>query len=454
LLASERETREQSLRAAEVTRFLNENVLSSGDPFLGEVHQRRTIKEALDDAAASLQGRFAGDPMTEASIRMALGSVYIRITEGPEAEAQWRRVVELLAHEVGPGDARLIESRYWLAEALTLQSKFAEAKSALTLADNGRAGTRADANLELVAQRSWGIYLMDQQQCDKAIPHLEAAARLLRSSRPIDQSSLDLTQITLGQCYTGESRFKDSERIATELLADLTHRVKPSKLTIALATYVHGESLIYQERYKEAEPEIEDAYRVTLDKLGADNIRTLMVLNVRCNLYSMTDRREDTLACLKQSYASTRQHYGSDNILTWAALANVGVAQADLGLEREAVRSLEDGQAGLVRTLGPNKPFTSFAAYHLSRCLQKLGDVERAAQLAQALDAKILEEAEPGAPWDARLDLLRGEILLRQHHALDAIPLLREAARIPSDRDPGGLVAREAQATLSTARTL
>jgi hypothetical protein len=101
-----------------------------------------------------LRGRFVNDPMTEATIRMALGSIYIRIIESAEAETQWRRVVDLLAHEVGPGDARLIESRYWLAEALTLQSKFAEAKSALTLADNGRAGTRLDANLDLVAQRS------------------------------------------------------------------------------------------------------------------------------------------------------------------------------------------------------------------------------------------------------------------------------------------------------------
>lgn len=455
LLASEREAREQSRRAVEVTRFLNDYVLSSGDPFLGEAHQQRTIKEALDDAASSLQGRFPNDPMTEASIRMALGSVYIRIIESAEAETQWRRVVELLALEVGPADARLIESRYWLAEALTLQSKFAEAKSVLTLADSGRAVLGADdPTLQVVAQRSWGIYFMDQQQCDQAIPHLEAATRLLRSNRPLDQPFLDLMQITLGQCYTGESRFKDSERIAAELLDDLAHRVKPSKLTIALAQYVHGESLMYQERYKDAEPEIEEAYRVTLNKLGLDNMRTLMILNVRCTFYSMTARREDSLACLQQSYAATRQHYGSNNIVTWAALANLGVAQADLGREREAVRSLADGHAGLIRTLGPNKSFTSYAAYHLARCLQRLGEVDRASKLAQALDAKTLEETEPGAPWDARLALLRGEILLRQHHPTDAVPLLRAAARVTADKDPGGVVAHEAQAALNTARTL
>ncbi len=455
LLASELEARQQTQRAVEVTRFLNDNVLSSGDPFLGEAHQKRTIKEALDDAAASLQGRFPDDPMTEASIRMALGTVYIHIIESAEAETQWRRVVELLAQHVAPSDSRLIESRYWLAVALTLQSKLGEAKSMLTLADGGRALVRDhDANLDLVAQRSWGTYFMDQQQCAKAIPHLEAAARLLRSSRPVDRPSLDLTQITLGQCYTGQSRFKDSERIATALLEDLQQRVMPSKLTMALAKYVRGESLMYQERYTEAEPEIEEAYRVALDKLGPDNLRTIMILNVRCDLYSMTDRRQDALACLQQSYADTRHRYGDDAMLTWGVLTNVGVAQAELGKYREAVRTLTDGYAGLARTLGRDKAMTLFAAYHLARSLQKIGDNEQAASFMQTMDPKILDEAEPGAPWEPRLDLLRGEILLGRHRASDAVPLLRAAASIPSDKDPGGLIAREARAALGTAHSL
>jgi non-specific serine/threonine protein kinase len=455
LLASELEARQQTQRAIEVTRFLKDNVLSSGDPFLGEAHQKRTIKEALDDAAASLQDRFPDDPMTEASIRMALATVYTRILESAEAETQWRRVVELLAREVPQNDARLVESRYWLAVALTLQAKLGEAKDMLTLADAGRSSDPShDANLDLVAQRSWGTYFMDQQQCAKAIPYLEGAIRLLRSGHPVDQPSLDLSEITLGQCYTGQSRFKDSERLSAELLTDLQHRVMPSKLTMALALYVHGESLLYQERYNEAAPEIEEAYRVTLEKLGPLNLRTVMILNVRCNLYSMTDRREETLACLRQSYADTRQRYGNDNMFTWAVLVNVGAAQAELGRYREAVQALTDGHAGLVRTLGPDKGSTFYAAYHLARSLQKIGDNDQAAKLMQPLDAKILDEAEPGAPWDARLSLLRGEILLAQHHPADAVPLLRAAAGITSDKDPGGVIAREAKAALSTAGSM
>jgi len=44
--------------------------------------------------------------------------------------------------------------------------------------------------------------------------------------------------------------------------------------------------------------------------------------------------------------------------------------------------------------------------------------------------------------------------LLRQHHPTDAVPLLRAAARVTADKDPGGVVAHEAQAALNTARTL
>jgi hypothetical protein len=81
------------------------------NPFLGEAHQRRTIKEALDDAAASLQGRFVNDPMTEATTRLALGSIYIRIIESAEAETEVSRRICPAQSVSGGGDACASGSR-------------------------------------------------------------------------------------------------------------------------------------------------------------------------------------------------------------------------------------------------------------------------------------------------------------------------------------------------------
>ena len=39
----------------------------------------------------------------------------------------------------------------------------------------------------------------------------------------------------------------------------------------------------------------------------------------------------------------------------------------------------------------------------------------------------MLAEAEPGAPWKQRLDLLRGLILVRQRHVAEGRPLLQSA---------------------------
>jgi serine/threonine protein kinase/DNA-binding winged helix-turn-helix (wHTH) protein len=448
LVESEAQVRKVAGRAEAVTQFLDENVLSSSDPFLGEVHQKVTIKTALDDAAASLGERFVGDPQTEASIRMALGTVYIRILESEAAVIQWQRVVALIAATAPPIDPRLISSRYYLAQALALASHFDAAQNELLTADRSRLSLQSDPQLELLSHRSWGLYFLNLQQCDRGVPQIEQAVLMLKRLQPSDVSSLDLTRILLGQCYTGVSRFKDSERVATDLIADVQRRNKPSDLTLALAKYVYGESLTYQQRYGEAEPALDEAYRVAVEKLGADNFRVLTILNARCALYSASDQNLKAVDCMEEAYRLTRQRHGDEHWSTSAILANLGVEQFVLKRYDAAAKSLSIAHGGLAKALGPDKPLTLFSAYYLARTYIRRGDADRAATLAGSLTPEGLSGAEPGAPWDKRLGLLQGLILAEQRQTSEALAALRPVAHMSTADDPNDSIIREAQIAL------
>lgn len=451
LAASQTQVRQEAVRTATVAQFLDENVLSSSDPFLGEAQQKRTIKTALDDAASSIEGRFDGDPLTEASIRMALGKVYIRILEGDAAVRQWQRVVQLLEPMLAATDPRLLESRLYLANGLVLTSRFADARQVLSNVDRTRVHLD-NAETELLSNRTWGIYYLNLQQCDHGIPFIEHALVMLKQLHPSDTSSLDLTRIMLGQCYIGVSRFKDAERLAKDLIVEVQGRTKPSELTLALARNVYGDSLSYQQRYPEAQVALEDAYRVVVEKLGPDNLRTLTILNARCNLYSESDQVVKAVACLQDAYTQTRQRYGDNHWLTAGALANLGIEQFISKRYDAATESLSAGREGLIKTLPADAPLTLLAGYYLARCYIQHGDADRAAPLAASLTPGALAGAEPGAPWEKRLAFLRGLILMQKHQLADAIAALQPAADMSAADDPNDSIVLEAQTALKHLR--
>jgi hypothetical protein len=66
----------------------------------------------------------------------------------------------------------------------------------------------------------------------------------------------------------------------------------------------------------------------------------------------------------------------------------------------------------------------------------------------QALDARTLEGTEPGAPWELRLQLLRGLVLLAQGQPVEAQPLLMAAVQLSDDADPTDTILSEARLAL------
>src|SRR6185503_11750317 len=63
----------------------------------------------------------------EASIRAAIGQVYVEDGDYPAAEQQVRAAVKLARAGSGRGDERIIRAEYGLGFTLTVEQKFSEA---------------------------------------------------------------------------------------------------------------------------------------------------------------------------------------------------------------------------------------------------------------------------------------------------------------------------------------
>ena len=91
-------TRRKGIRSAAkadaINRFLIDKLLGQAEPGTNPNAKHVTLLETIDRAAAEVGASLAGQPETEATIRMALGKVYHDLTEYAESEAHSRRSLQ------------------------------------------------------------------------------------------------------------------------------------------------------------------------------------------------------------------------------------------------------------------------------------------------------------------------------------------------------------------------
>ena len=98
--ANERAAREEAAIALAIRQFLTDDLLELADvrnqaEQHSEVNPKLTVREALDRAAARVGGRFHGQELTEASVRMTIGQTYLGLSEPVVAIPHLERSVAL-----------------------------------------------------------------------------------------------------------------------------------------------------------------------------------------------------------------------------------------------------------------------------------------------------------------------------------------------------------------------
>ena len=115
----------QAKIAKAVNEFLNDDLLAAVSP--EEQGRDVTMRQVLDVASKSIEGKFSDEPLVEASIRWTLGHTYESLGEYQQAELHLRRALGLRRTELGTEHDKTLRAMDSLASVLVDQGRYEEA---------------------------------------------------------------------------------------------------------------------------------------------------------------------------------------------------------------------------------------------------------------------------------------------------------------------------------------
>ena len=422
-------------RAEAINRFLSDDLLGAADPSGPGGAHNPTMRDVLARTANHLDGRFANDPETKASIELALGTAYFGLTDYANAEKYRAQALDALDAGEGEDSTAALEAQYQLISVLVQTNRLDEAQRRLNAADH-LAGARLTQDSHLAFQAHWtraGYYKLRMSVLDAAREY-SAADRIRARIDPDNDTLLLRLRDALSWCYVRQGRNEEAERVLRDLMTPKYSPQRVGPLFWAQARIDYGIALKSLGRDEDAEHVMSAALTELRESLGPDHFFVAVVQNELGDLYIRQARWQAAVQSLEEAQRILRQTTGERGQATLIVGANLGIVQYRTAQYAQAVDSLSGVRTDLVGLLGASSPQAQSVSYYLAASLAGLGHYSEAAPLLQDLQPADLASAEPRDDWAARLDAMRGEVLLGLGQKANAIALLAPAVRTMQER--------------------
>lgn len=408
------EARAQARIADAVIDFLDRDILSVGSPFTvsGSGGTPLTVREAVDRAARGLSGRFPNEPDVEASIRAAIGQVYVEDGDYPAAEQQVRTAVKLARARSGSGDERIIRAEYSLAFTLAVEQKFSEAHAWLEEA-NGQLARLSRASAVTTQRRDVinGNYYFALQDFRAAIPWFEAALGATLQTKPVDVSQLVIRQTSLAWCYTASGHFDEARQLYASALTAVRSAEKDGGTLTGTVEERYGIGLFLAGRDSEAKAMLQSAYSQLKRAIGDDGL-TAEALTYLGWLELREGHAAEAVKTLREAYTQEVASAGADHRMSLRALACLGLAQIASGMREAGLADLAAAVNHYDKALGPQAAEAQLFTFLL---LEESGTSNGGSREAlegrfRGLNPALLSQAAPWQDWRPRLAQLQSSL--------------------------------------------
>ena len=335
----------QNLQA--VNDFLTRDMIGSADPAV-TLGRDLSVRDALDNAARAISGRFPGSPATEAAVRDSVAMAYLTLGKADLALPHAQASLAQRRDALGQQHPDTIAAMEHLARVLGAAGKYDEADDLYRRAlAASRAALGEDDRRTIATLDHWGDLL-------------SSAGRLAEA----DQIS------------------KDANDRATRVLGP------DNRTTLATA---HNRALVLHRLGRSAEAET--LLRDTLDRSrrvrGADDPDTLASINVLALVLSDLGRRAEAEVLHRESLESRRRVLGPDHPAALTAQHNYVGVLLGLGRTSDAERELKDVLERRRRVQGNDHPETLAAVNAYAEFLRSVNRPAEAAPLhTEALAAR------------------------------------------------------------------
>jgi serine/threonine protein kinase len=239
----------------------------------------------LEMALASLG---LGDDTTLALL-YGMAQVAGDLLDFERSEALYLELIPALEKRYGPDHPHpmTVQSGYgWL---LRLDKRHAEAEAVTREALEGmRRVLGNDHQQTQVAVNNLGIILKDQGRFDEAEPYyvenVETGRRVLGDRHPEQVAGV----INLAAFYVARERYAEAEPLASASAVILAEEVSPDFIGRGFALHTAGECRLRLGRIDQAQPDLEEAYRIMATRFGPEHRKMAQLLEM---LVEVTERR-------------------------------------------------------------------------------------------------------------------------------------------------------------------
>jgi eukaryotic-like serine/threonine-protein kinase len=375
---------EQAAIAQAVTDFLQNDLLSQAKTSTQAqegiaVDPNMTVRQAVDRASARLKGRFAKQPLVEASIRMTLADIYDEMNEPGSSRPHAQRALELTERILGPRDPLTIAARMHLTDP-NPQKNVALQEKTLDLA---KAVLGSEDRKTLDCMNNLGQAYTEAGQFDKAISLLKETVKLDKAKLGPEDGSTLWAQHDLGLVYVAAGRSADSVPLLEETFGLLKKKLGPDHpLTLAdmgeLAN-AYGDA----GRVNDAVALLEEALKLYKAKVGPENAQTLTVMDSLAYAYANAGHPDKEVALFEETLKLRQAKFGQDDPLTLTSMNNLGEAYAEAGRFEDALRLRKECFQRCKSKLGPEHPDVLAYMNFLAATYRDAGKFDEALRLYQ-----------------------------------------------------------------------
>jgi serine/threonine protein kinase len=392
----ERAEREAAITQA-VNDFLHNSLLGQADtrlqPFLGEVIQRNpnvSVAELLDRAAQVIAGKFEGQPLIEAAIRLTLAGAYRSLGRYAESLPHLERSILLRTAELGANHPDTLTTRINLALLYHERGDYERAEALTKEVLDACASTLgADHSLTLTSKNNLALLYRDRGNYEGAELLLQEV--LAAHSRPVeaDHTSTLGTKNDLAALYTSQGKYDRAEPLYQQVFEAHSRQHGADHPDTLVSKDNLAVLYSYQAKYDLAEQLMKEVLVVETAQRGVDHPDTLLTKHNLGFLYQNQGRYDRAEALFKEVLdARTRRQETAHprTLVTKRCLADVYMAQ-----RKDAAAEALYGEvlAAFVATLGGDHPETQNTRHGLATLYQHQGKYDQAEPLyVQALAAR------------------------------------------------------------------
>ena len=416
-------------KANGINSFLIDDLLAVARP--DQLGKDVTLRTALDTAAQRVDKAFAGQPETEAAVRLAIGDTYKELGLFQEAEPFIRRAVEIRRERLGTRHPDFLSAIDSLATLLHRQGKWTDAEAMFreNLETRRRElGTDHPDTLASIEGLAWSLQALGKDAESEALCR-EALERYRLRDRLETRGAL-VVYDDLGQILQSRGKMPEAELIFRKNLDTRTRLLGPEHPDTLIS--MNNLGLFLQEKgdLEEAENLFRTSSRISSRIRGKSHLETLLTNSNLVTLLTLRGRFDEAETLGRETLDAQIQALGSDHPDTLGS-------RNRLAMTLQALGKLDDAEAhyrlildSRRRTQGARHPATLSSMNNLASLLherQKLAETE-----ALIREAFSIQKSTQGADHPATLLSMRNISILLQKQGkfADATEICRECLEI------------------------